>query len=374
MGDDRILAAGIVAACLWVSVSSVYAAPDPAAADAAFEKGDSARALALYDEILAASPNDLNALLRSGKLLSWDRKYDQALARYDRALAREPENPEVLLERAKVLLWSRRYDEAVAAFDRVLRARPSEPWALCGTAQAYAWRGRGQEARPFYERALAVEPGMKEAILGLAYLDLENGDTSKALERSNALRAREPANPDVVELAKQVRRARAPWIQVGWDGADDSDDNTTSTLRVEGGLPLPSRMDLKFGFAHSELDGPTPTNADALGRADALYGVLGWRPRLRHRGELRLGATRLTEDTGAERTVGVGSVSYEFPIAAWVGRASVAHDPFLYSPRILGNAIDVTSFNFGAYGMISRHLRVESNAAYGDFSDGNARL
>lgn len=363
----------LVLALVLAAGPAALAAPDPAAADAAFDAGENAKALALYDEILAASPDDVHALLNSGKLLSWDRKYDEAIARYDRALAKEPGNADVLLERGKVLLWSRRYDEAVVAFDKVLRINPKEPWALCGTAQAYAWRGRGKEARPFYERALAAQPGMKEAQLGLAYQDLADGDTSTALARANALKASDPKDPDVIELDKQVRRARAPWIQVGWDGADDSDENRMNTYRAEGGFALPARMDLRFGYAHSDLDGPAATGLDSEGTADALYGVLGWQPRAGNRGELRLGASRLTDDAGNERTVGIGGISYQFPMGAWTGRAAIARDPFLYSPRILANEIDVTSATFGAYGMVSPHVRLDANVAYGDFSDGNGR-
>lgn len=374
MRIDRGLPAAVILGVLLARSPEVVAAPDPAAADAAFDAGDTARALPLYDEILAANPGDVNALLRSGKLLSWDRKYDEALARYDRALTREPNNTAVLLERGKVLLWSKRYDEAIPAFDRVLRADPKEPWALCGTAQAYAWRGRGHEARPFYERALAAQPGMKEALLGLAYIDLEAGDTSKALERSNALNAIAPTDPEVVELAKQVRRARLPWVQIGWDGSDDSDENRMRTYTAEGGLGLPSRLDIRFGYAHTDLHGPIPSNTDANAGADQLYGVLSWLPRPGHRVDWRLGAARLTDSNGLERTVGVGGISYTFPLAGWNGRAAVARDPFLYSPQILDNAIDVTSYTFGAWGTAGSHARIETNAGYGDFSDGNARL
>lgn len=374
MRRDGIVWSCLVAGCLLAVAPGAYGAPDREAGDAAFDAGASERALALYDEILAANPSDINALLRSGKLLSWDRKYDEALARYDRALAREPENVDVLLERGKVLLWSQRYDEAILAFDRVSALAPNEPWALCGTAQAYAWRGRGKEARPFYERALAAAPGMKEALLGLAYLDLADGDAAKAALRVAVLRAKDPADPEVVTLVKEVRRARAPWVQIGWDGSEDSDDNAIDTYRAEGGVALPARMDLRFGYAHTALHGPDPTNLDLDGRADALYGVLLWQSRPGQRGELRLGATRLTDSRGGERTTGIGGLAITFPLAGWAGRAAIARDPFLYSPRILDNAIDITSLTFGVSGMASSRVRVEANAGYGDFSDGNARL
>lgn len=371
---ERALIFVVLAGALALAPPRARAAVDPAAADHAFDAGETAKALALYDEILAADPANVHALLRSGMLLSWDRKYVEALSRYDRALAREPRNERVLLERGKVLLWSGRYDEAIASFGEVLALDPREPWALCGTAQAYAWRGRHAEARPYYERALAADPELKEAQLGLGYVDLEEGNTSSARARAAALTAKYPADAEVADLDKAVRRARAPWVQIGYDHTDDSDDNRMSTYRAEGGLALPARMDLRFGYAHTELHGPVPASADADASADALYGVVGWQPKPRHRGELRVGAATLTDSAGLDRTTGIGGVSYAFPMATWTGRASVARDPFLYSPRIVDSRIDVTTVAFDASGLAAPRVRIDANAAYGDFSDGNTRL
>jgi len=316
----------------------------------------------------------VHALLRSGMLLSWSRRYDDAIARYDRALAIDPSNTRVRLERGKVLLWSQRYDEAIAAFESVLKKTPDDPWALCGTAQAYAWRGKTAEARPWYERALVADPGMKEARLGLAYLDLEEGDTSHALERARALEAAHPGDAEVAALVETVERARASWVEIGWDHLDDSDDNAMNTYRAEGGFSLPERLDMRIGYSHADLSGPLPPTPRAHAGADALYAVLGWQPKPRHRGELRVGASSLTDDTGEERTTGIGGLSWRFPIRSWTARAAVTRDPFLYSPEILDNEIDVTALTFGAYGMAAPRVQVEANAGYGDFSDGNTRL
>ena len=371
---DVLVACCLFAACLVAAAPVVRAAPDPEAAKAAFDAGLSTKALALYDEILAANPDDIDALLRSGKLLSWDRKYDEALARYDRALTLEPHNESVLLERGKVLLWSQRYDEAVSGFELVLKENPTEPWALCGTAQAYAWRGQNAKARPYYERALAADPDLKEAQLGLAYVDLEEGDTTSALARSTLLSTKYPDDAEVAELGRAVRRARAPFVQVGYEHLNDSDGNRMDTYRAEGGFPIPSRMDLRFGFAYFDLRGPVSGNADADASADTLYGVWGWQPKPGHRGELRLGAMSLTDTSGNERTTGLGGLSYAFPMAGWTGRAAVAFDPFLYSPEILDNEIDVTAVTFSTSGLAAPRVQVEADAGYGDFSDGNTRF
>ena len=81
-------------------------AADLTEADAAFDAGDSARALALYDDALRTEPDAIPALVRSGMLLSWDKKYAEAITRYDHVLRLEPGHPQASLERAKVLSWS----------------------------------------------------------------------------------------------------------------------------------------------------------------------------------------------------------------------------------------------------------------------------
>lgn len=393
---------------LALALGLARAAGDPTEADRAFDAGENERALGLYDALLAQDPDDAHALVRSGMLLSWSKHYDEAIARYDRVLARDPRNAKARLERAKVSLWSKRYEEARkgfqailaddpadrdarlslarayswdgkqpearAEYQRVLDAAPSDPEALLGVAQTYAWSGEGDKARPYYERALAAKPGMKEAEIGLAYLDLAAGDTSAARTRSRALMQSDPTDPDVVALDRAVARARAPWIAVGYDHIDDTDENRFDTWRLEGGFGLPARMDLRFGLTASDLDGPVPAGGFGEGTALTLYGVLGWQPKPRHRGELRLGAARLTDSGNETRTTAIGGVSYLFPIGSWNARAAIQRDPFLYSPGILDNDVDTTTVSFRASGHAARRVIVEAGAAYGDLSDGNSRI
>ncbi|HEX4824605.1 MAG TPA: tetratricopeptide repeat protein [Candidatus Polarisedimenticolaceae bacterium] len=347
---------------------------DIASADAAFDDDDHVQALKLYDEVLAEDPSNVHALLRSGMLLSWDKKYDDALARYERALTREPKNPDVLLERGKVFLWSKRYDEAIDSYAKVLEQRPHDAWALLGTAQAYAWRGRSAEARPFYVRAVEADPDLKDARIGLAYADLETGNAPAAREAAAALAVKYPDDPEVKALNEAAKKSSAAWVQVGYEHLDDSDENRMNGYIAEGGFGFATRFDLRFGYRHDDFNGPVPGNADANGTADLLYGVLGWDPRPRQRGELRLGAARLTDSGGNDRTTAIGGLSYSFPIGTWTGRAGAAYDPFLYSPQILDNDIDVTSVTFSAAGLASKHVQVEAGAGYGHFSDGNTRL
>ena len=403
-----MLADAARAAILALALLAVtQAAADDAAADAAFDAGDNVKALALYEEVLAQSPNDVHALVRSGMLLSWDRRFDEALARYGRALTIDPKEPKARLERAKVFLWSRRYaqardafgailaenpgdrdarlalarayswdgrqEEARAEYQRALAASPDDAEALLGIGQTFAWSGQGSTARPYYERALAASPGLKEAEIGLAYLDLDAGDAAAAAKRAKALGEAHPGDAEVKELGAAVAKARAPWISLAYDHIGDTDDNRSDTLRLEGGLGLPGRFDLKLGVSGTDLDGPVASAPTGDGTAATAYAVLGWKPKARHRGELRVGAARLTDSADRERTVAIGGLTYAFPLSSWTGRAAATRDPFLYAPAIVDAEVDVTSLSFGVSGRAVPRVQVDASAAYGDFSDGNAR-
>ena len=90
-------------------------------------------------------------------------------------------------------------------------------------------------------------------------------------------------------------------MQAGWDGADDSDQIQTHAYRLDGGLSLPGPFDLRLGYAHGDVEGPDASGATIDAQTDSLFGVLGWRPRVNHRGELRLGATKLTDKDDGTR-------------------------------------------------------------------------
>lgn len=58
------------------------------------------------------------------------------------------------LELGRMLLWDRQYDDALAEFRKVMAERPESLEARVGAAEALAWSGRGAEA----EALLAVVP------------------------------------------------------------------------------------------------------------------------------------------------------------------------------------------------------------------------
>ncbi len=346
-------------------------AADLAEAEAAFEAGDQARALALYEEVLRDAPDAVPALVHSGMLLSWDKKYAEAIQRYDRALRLEPGHPQASLERAKVLSWSGKNAEAAEAFRAMLTRRfqdrdarlglarslswgghqaearheynvllqrdPKDIEALVGTAQTHAWSGDLVNARREYEKALAVQPDARDALLGLAYVDLWNGDRAAADRTGSALHARFPDDPEVADLRREVGKAGKPWVTGGYTSLEDTDDHSMDTLRLETGFGF-RLFDLGFGAVRYDLGHPLEGDSTIQG----FYGTAAFRPTPRQLATARLGAERL-EPPGVERhTETVYGLAWTYGIGGlWQVQAGFDHDPYRYSTAILLNQVTV---------------------------------
>jgi tetratricopeptide (TPR) repeat protein len=396
----------LIAFALWgaTSVPAASAGSQLEAADRAFDAGRHDEALALYDDVLRVDPDNVEALVRSGMLLSWARRYDDAVHRYDRALEVAPRNPRAALERAKVLSWARRYDEAARAFggilerqpddaearlglaramswggqqdaarreyETLLRREPGRPEALVGVAQTYAWSRRPADARLWYARALNARPGMKEALLGLAYLDLDAGELERAAAARDELDRRFPGDPEIQELGSAIRRAKAPWVQGSYDRLDDTDDNELETYRVDSGGLLRGGLSLSGGAARQELRAPSRS-----ARVDSVHGLLRWDPAAKHHLALRAGADRREVTGGSRTTIGIGGIAYTWDLAPqWQLGASAQRDTFLYAVDILagpGNTIE--AYELSAAGRPAAGWQVEGAASTWDISDGNSR-
>src|SRR4051812_12045907 len=79
--------------------------------------GDRAGAEALYGEVLAANPDNLEALSRLAFLLGQARRFAEADALLDRAIRLRP-TPDALFLRAYALQMQARYHDALACLDR----------------------------------------------------------------------------------------------------------------------------------------------------------------------------------------------------------------------------------------------------------------
>ena len=376
-------------------------AADPA--DVAYSAGDYDQALELYEARLARNPDDVPALVRSAKLLSWQSRYVEAIARYDRALALDPRNATAGLERAKVLSWDGQLEPAVEAFRSylanepddtearldlarclswlgrqeearrefavVVEAKPGKVDALLGMARTYAWTGRLSEARAWYERALRVDPDNKDAQLGLAYLYLWSDSAEEAERRANELGRAHPEDPEVQELDRRARAATAPDARVEAERIEDTDDNELNILRLGGGLALPpARVGLTY--AHYDM-----TNHAAEATVDSLVASAAFRLSLAQSLGVSAGVDWNDNNLdGATHTEPLGEVVYTWGLdRPWRFTASAGRQALRYSPQITSNNIRFDYLTLGTSGRVGDRWAVFANAGAADLTDDNDR-
>lgn len=115
-------------------------------------------AAATYTHILAAAPEDPDALRGLGNI-AYDRNEPQrAMEYYRRYLAVQPDDLSVQTDLATMLLAERKVDEALAAYQAVLRTDPSFFQAQFNLALAYRTKGDDEEALAALRRAREIAP------------------------------------------------------------------------------------------------------------------------------------------------------------------------------------------------------------------------
>jgi thioredoxin-like negative regulator of GroEL len=235
-------------------------------ADAAFDTDDHDRALALYQEALAADPGNLRALRRAGLLLgwagrageaapllekavglepgdrptrlqlarvySWDRQWDKSLAAYDALLSEDPSDVSTAVERARVFAWAGRLSESEQAYREILAAHPDSSEAKLGLAQTIGWEGRLDESAALYREELARSPS--GARLGLARIDLLRDNAGAALTSARAELARDPKNAEAHEIENAALALLRPSLALGVERTDDTDENRNDTAYATG--------------------------------------------------------------------------------------------------------------------------------------------
>jgi len=400
----RIVVVALAAALALGSAAAAAEADLLEQARAAANAGDLESSLDLYDRHLEAHPGDVQALNRSAQQLSWSRRFDEALERYDRALAIAPENYFARLERAKVLSWARRYPESVEAFEQLLESdptdldarlglarvlswsgeltesrahyrkmledRPGEGAALLGVAQTYAWSGDLRQARRYYQQAALAMEESKDAEVGLAYIDLWEGASGRALASAEALDARHAGDGDVGDLLRAAREATAPWVASSWDRMTDSDDHRISTWRAEAGFWIPFGVASRLSYADYDI-----RSQQQRGKIRSFQARFDWVPLPEHRVSVMAGVDRWERPSqDADDTVDWG-FNYAFPVrGTWSGWVAASREPYRYSVPLIDNRIVIESFGAGGSGTIPGDWRLSTQAGLWNTSDGNRRL
>ncbi len=126
-------------------------------------------------------PDSVNVALALGDLYTAYGRHDDAAAQYRQALAWQPDNGLAQDRLAGALLAGGRLEEALAEQLRRLELKPGDRGALLGLAITYRALGRSDDAEAAYRQLLAQTPDDPVTLIALGDLYLEQGLAGQAM-------------------------------------------------------------------------------------------------------------------------------------------------------------------------------------------------
>jgi tetratricopeptide (TPR) repeat protein len=120
--------------------------------------GKLARSLERFGRLRRLAPRDGDIMVAQARVLAWADRTAAAGALYDSVLARTPDRTDALAGRARTVAWSGDLDRAEGLWREALARHPDEPELLIGLAQTLYWKGQPALAEGYAARARALAP------------------------------------------------------------------------------------------------------------------------------------------------------------------------------------------------------------------------
>ena len=166
-------------------------------------RGALAEAEECYRRVLAADPNQTEALHLLGLVAHATGNPAAAAELIEKAITRAPRHPVYHNNLGNALLSLRRPGEAASAFMRALELVPDFAECHNNLGLALSAQGRIADALASYGRALELKPGFPEFLVNLGNAYMMLGDAAKSEE---AFRAAIRADPDQVTVRENLCR------------------------------------------------------------------------------------------------------------------------------------------------------------------------
>lgn len=144
--------------------------------------GQRERAIALLQRAVSAEANVSEFHKDLGNALALAARNEEARAALDNALALEPGNAEALVLLGRIHRVQRRTDAAVACFRRAVASQPEWGVARAHLGGTLADQGRISDAIPELRRAVEIDPVDFDSLNSLGNLLLASGHTAEATE------------------------------------------------------------------------------------------------------------------------------------------------------------------------------------------------
>lgn len=197
--------------------------------DLYFQKGDTAQALAMYQDVTEMHPEEWRGYFKVGSLYFSQGKYEKSLqylrkttelndalpdAWFRLGLAEQelgnldaaekhlrkaqelvPDHPMMNFYLGALLFQKRAFDEAIEYYKKSLQASPDNPMTLGSLAAAYDELNQPEKSEEFYEKALELDPDNPVLLNNFSYSLSERGERlQEALEMVKSALEVDPEN------------------------------------------------------------------------------------------------------------------------------------------------------------------------------------
>jgi Flp pilus assembly protein TadD len=148
-------------------------------AAAANQRGDFARAIALYEQLLKLQPDSAELRTNFGVVLAHAGRYAEAVAQYQEALNRAPNNPIIQLNLA--LAWYKQADfsKAASELEKVRKLQYENRQALYLLADCYLRLEKNKEAVALLEPVYEANPADRAVTYALGMALISDGQVQK---------------------------------------------------------------------------------------------------------------------------------------------------------------------------------------------------
>ncbi|HSB14240.1 MAG TPA: tetratricopeptide repeat protein [Bryobacteraceae bacterium] len=195
----------------WPGLLGAQPADPLVEAQAHLRAGKAEEALIIYDHMVEAQPQNLEAHKGRANALGRLGRYADALEEYARVVASKPEDVEAHIGRARILGWMGRYSEAEAECRRVLTDNPNVVEAYLQLGTILGWQRKYSEAAELFERARQLAPHDPESFVGLARLRFWQDDLEGAKTFYDAALRLDPSSVDAREGLDRIAKIPRPW-------------------------------------------------------------------------------------------------------------------------------------------------------------------
>lgn len=187
------------------------------------------------------------------RALAYSGQRAEAIELLQAELSHDPEDNDARVLLGIVLSWEARHAEARAELSRVLERRPDHGDALPALIRLEMWADETRRAEELARGALLRSPDWVAVLLlhAKALHDLEQDD--EALHDLDRALALEPDNQAAVELRARIRESRRLWIAQLAYGLDAFDDGQNPWHEAQASLKRQTRFGaviVRYSHAH----------------------------------------------------------------------------------------------------------------------------